>query len=324
MNNNYLAPIVLFVYNRPYHTRKTIEALQKNNLASESNLYIFADGSKQNATKEQIQKVQETRDFIRTVSGFKEVIIEESQKNKGLANSVIYGVTKVINEFGKVIVVEDDIITHPFFLRFMNECLDVYEKREDIFMIGGFNQNFEIPSSYKQHIYLTHRSCSWGWATWKCKWDKADWEVKEYKVLCHNKNMQKRFNRGGNDNFSMLKMQMEGQIDSWCIRWDYSMFLHDALCVIPVNTLVNNSGFDNSGVHCSFMPNDFTASMPDKKEYYFELDPDIRLLKEVENNLKSFLERKNETDTLMWKIRYYLNQVGVYFLCRRLKHLFFK
>ena len=102
-----LAPIVLFTYNRPWHTRQTIEALQKNHLASESVIFIFSDGPK---TKEDEPKVEEVRKFLKTIQGFKQIEIIEREKNWGLAKNIIDGVTKVVNEYGKVIVLEDDII----------------------------------------------------------------------------------------------------------------------------------------------------------------------------------------------------------------------
>ena len=286
-----LAPIILFVYNRPEHTRKTVEALQKNELASESILYVFADGAKPNATQEQLAKINEVREYIESINGFKKVHIEISEKNKGLANSVIAGVTKIIEEYGRVIVVEDDIVTHPFFLRFMNDCLDTYEKRQDIYMIGGYNQNFTFPWWYKKDVYLTWRSCSWGWATWKNRWDNADWEVKGYEEMLNDKSLQQLFNRGGDDNFPMLKCQMEGKCDSWCIRWDYCMFKNNAFCVAPRKTLVNNCGIDGTGVHCGEFPPNYTAPYPSNKNYYFVLEENIKFYPEINERLKSFLRQ---------------------------------
>lgn len=321
ININNLAPVVLFVYNRPNHTRMTIEALQKNHLAKDSILYIFADGAKTSANDEQIASVQQTREYIKTVSGFKEVVIEEAQQNKGLANSVIYGVTKVINLYGKVIVVEDDIVTHRFFLQYMNDCLSAFTNRDDIYMIGGFNHNFEIPSTYSEHIYLTHRSCSWGWATWKNRWEKADWNVSGYIEISKSRKMQKKFNRGGKDNFPMLKMQMEGKIDSWCIRWDYSMFINNAFCAIPIKSLVENCGFDNSGTHCGFVRRNFTAPFPKEDTYYFKINSNLKFSKEIERKLVLFLDKKPETDTIMWKFRHYVAKIGLYNVCKNIKHI---
>lgn len=287
MSDN-LSPIILFVYNRLDHTRQTVEALQKNELAPESTLYVFADGAKEDATAEQRQKVQDVRDYIHTITGFKKIIIEEASRNKGLANSVITGVTKVINDYGKVIVVEDDIVTNPFFLRFMNDCLDVYEKREDIFMIGGHSCNINLPWWYRKDIYIAHRSNSWGWATWVDRWGKADWNVSGFESLKNNPKGISRFNRGGMDMFPMLKAQLEGKIDSWAIRWDYCMYKNDAYCVFPVRTLDYNVGFDGSGVHCGRVVDNFDAQMYDEPTYNIKLPFEIKNYKKVARQFHDF------------------------------------
>ena len=148
-----LAPIILFVYNRPWHTQQTVEALQKNELSSESDLVIFADGPKANATEEQKEKISQVREYTHKISAFKSVTIYEKEINCGLANSVIAGVTEIINKFGKVIVVEDDLVTSRYFLNFMNETLDFFENDEWIFSVSGYNYSSEIlkiPSNYKK------------------------------------------------------------------------------------------------------------------------------------------------------------------------------
>lgn len=245
-----ISPIVLFVYNRPWHTQQTIEALQKNELATESELFIFADGPKANATEEQKEKIRQVREYIHKIYGFKSVTICEKETNCGLANSIIAGVTEIINKFGKAIVVEDDLVTSRYFLRFMNEALGFYEQDKRIYMIGGFNLDFKFPRMYLNDVFIVHRSCSWGWATWKNRWITADWAVSDYSSFANDKIQIDRFCRGGKDMFPMLQKQMEGKLDSWAIRWDYCMYKHDAYCLWPRFSLVNNIGFDGSGVHC--------------------------------------------------------------------------
>lgn len=288
-----LAPIILFVFNRPWHTQQTLEALQQNELAKDSVLYVFADGAKSDADEIQLEGVRKTREIIHMIRGFKEVHIEESEKNKGLANSVIYGVTKTIKQHGKAIVVEDDIVVHPFFLRYMNEALDFYEKDARIFMIGGFRLNFKIPWWYFHDVYIVHRSCSWGWATWKNRWEIADWEVSDYSSFVNNSREIDRFNRGGEDMFPMLQGQMEGRLDSWAIRWDYCMYKNEGYCIWPKYSYVRNIGFDGSGVHCG----------KDNKDYVLELQShnipckisfvkNISYRKRVENAFRSFCNPK--------------------------------
>lgn len=318
-----LAPIILFTYNRPSHTRKTIEALQNNELASESILYIFADGEKENIKPEQKNDIHKVREYIHNITGFKNIIIEEAPTNKGLANSVIYGVTKIINKYGKAIVIEDDIITNPFFLHFMNDCLKVYEHREDIFMIGGFNQRFRFPWWYRKDVYLAHRVCSWGWATWKSRWDKADWEIIDYQKMYEDTQLQTTFNRGGNDLFPMLKAQMEGRIDSWAIRWEYCLYKNNATCIRPRKTLVENCGFDGSGVHCGKVREGYTASPYSCKKYNIKLPKDIRLHNCIEMKFRDTIKpvSNNSTVNFMYRFRRLLATIGLYNYCRKLKHI---
>lgn len=303
-----LAPIILFVYNRKSHTAKTVEALKKNFFAKESVLYVFCDGPKSDATDTQLARVSEVQEFVQHISGFKEVHIERSDINKGLANSVIDGVTKVIKQYGKAIIVEDDIITTPHFLRFMNECLDVYADRHDIFMIGGFNYPFEMPKGYSEDIYVVHRSCTWGWATWKDRWDLADWNVNDYDLMCNNKNLRRRFNRGGRDMFPMLEAQMEGKIDSWGIRWDYSMYKNDGLCVHPVNSLCTNIGFDGSGVHCGISQESLNAELYKSNNYSLKLNWGIEIDKKLEKRFALFQAYGNRS-VFVFYLRIAINKI---------------
>ena len=162
---NKLAPILLFVYNRPWHTRKTVKALKNNELASESELFIYADGAKNNAA---LRQVNEVRDYIKTIDGFKKIIIIEQDENIGLANSIISGVTKVVSEYGKVIVIEDDIFTSPYFLKFMNEALEFYKDKDRIWHVSGWSH--PIDSDNLEDVFISRLMNCWGWATWADKW----------------------------------------------------------------------------------------------------------------------------------------------------------
>ena len=244
-----LSPIILFVYNRPWHTEQTVEALKKNELASENDLFIFSDGPK----IENDENVRKVREYIKTIDGFKSVTIVERDKNLGLANSVISGVTEIIIKFGKVIVLEDDLVTSRYFLKFMNEALDFFKDRNDVFSISGHSYPpsiMKIPRFYKHDVYLSYRFGSWGWATWSDRWDKVDWEIKDYEKFKNDDKMKAEFNRGGKDMSDMLISQMEGRIDSWAIRFDYAHFKNNCYNTRPVKSLVKNTGFDGSGVHC--------------------------------------------------------------------------
>lgn len=280
-----LAPIVLFVYNRPWHTQQTVEALQRCELASGSDFYIFSDGPKDNASSEAKHKISEVRQYIHTIDGFKSIHIQESPQNKGLANSVIQGVSEVIEKHGKVIVLEDDLIVHPFFLRFMNEALEFYKADKRIYSIGGFNYNVKFPDSYQNDVYIVHRAESCGWGTWSDRWDDVDWTIADATAFFKSKRKQRRFNRGGYDMSSMLQAQLNGKIDSWAIRWEYHLYKHNAYCLRPVNTLVMNIGFDGTGVHSGNMDtSDYSAPEYHDTSYLIRLIPNIKPNKQVTRN----------------------------------------
>lgn len=240
-----MAPVVIFVYNRLEHTKTTIVELQKNELASDSDVYIFSDAAKNNSAE---SAVKDVRDYIKNVSGFKSVTLFLAEKNKGLANSVIDGVTKIINQHSKVIVLEDDLVTSPYFLRFMNDSLKYFEDCSNVFSITGYAPPIDIPKDFNNHIYLSFRSSSWGWATWQNRWEKIDWCIANFNKI--SKEEKTLFNRGGNDLYDMLSLQMKGLVDSWAIRWSYAHCKNTAFTIIPVKSYVNNIGIDSSGVHC--------------------------------------------------------------------------
>lgn len=286
-----LAPIILFVYNRLWHTQQTVEALLKCELAKESDLYIFADGPKEDASDETQQKIAEVRQYIHTINSFKSIQIQESPTNKGLANSVIQGVSKIIDKHGKVIVVEDDIVAHPFFLRFMNDALDSYQDNSKIFAISATMEKFQIPTNYKKDVFLTYRFGSWGWATWAEQWHSVNWNIDKYSIIKYPSSKRiKQFCKGGEDLWPMLLSQKNGEIDSWAIRMSYSMNVQNRLCLRPVRSFVNNIGMDGSGIHCG----DNTVSLLslyDKKDYsmFFPLDISIHnaITKEIHSIFRS-------------------------------------
>jgi len=240
-----LTPIILFVYNRPWHTKQTIESLQKNELAKDSDLFIYSDAPK---IEDSIKKVEEVRAYIKTVIGFKNIIIIERYKNFGLAKNIIEGVTEVVEKYGKIIVLEDDLVTSKYFLKFMNEALNFYNDIDKIFVVSGYSHDVKLSKGYDFDVYTSYRSSSWGWATWKDRWSEIDWDIKDYPEFIKNKEKVKKFDKSGNLS-GMLKDQMEGRIDSWAIRRTYSQFKLGKYTVFPVVSLLKNIGMDGSGTH---------------------------------------------------------------------------
>ncbi len=240
-----LAPIVLFVYNRKSHTEQLIRSLVANPLASESKLIIYADGAK---SEQDRKEVEEVRAYIKTIQGFKEIFLVEQKGNKGLAQNVIEGVTEVVNRYGRVIVLEDDLVLSPYFLTFMNQALDLYENEPKVGHIQGcdFTNSTDLP-----YTFLIKWTGSWGWATWKRAWRffNPDGAIL-FKELKQRK-LNKSFDFDGAYPFTrMLQRQVKGENDSWAIRWNASLFLNDILSLNVGRSLVQNRGFDGSGTHC--------------------------------------------------------------------------
>ena len=241
-----LAPICLFTFNRLDETQKTVLALQKNNLAHKSQLFIFSDGWKYDKDKEEIEEV---RAFLKTIIGFKKITIFKSEINKGLANSIITGVTKIINKFGKVIVLEDDLITSPNFLDFMNQALYYYEYNERVFSVSGYSMDLSSLKGSNNDYYLGYRGSSCGWGSWRKEWNEIDWEIKDYEDFKNSKTLIKAFKIGGSDLPGMLKNQMNKTIDSWAIRWCYNQFKKNQFTVFPTISKVESIGFNSSATH---------------------------------------------------------------------------
>ena len=245
-----LAPIVLFVYNRPSHTLKTLEALRKNALANKSILYIFADGPKVYADESTIQKINETRACIRKKQWCKEVIIYEREINLGLADSIIKGVTEIVNKHGKIIVLEDDIVTSKGFLKYMNDALNIYELEEKVMHISGYMYplHLKMPDTIFLNVVTP-----WGWGTWKSAWkyfenDATTLFNKLLQSLFFNQN---DYNVGfGNEFYNQLQANVNGTLNTWAVKWHTSIFLNQGFCLHPGKSMVNNMGFDYSGTHC--------------------------------------------------------------------------
>ena len=239
------APIVLFVYNRLWHTQQTIEALQKNVLAKQSELYIYSDG----ANTEKIQKsVNEVRQYIDKIDGFKSVSIIKRIKNFGLAESIIDGVTTIVNQYGRIIVLEDDMVVSPYFLEYMNEALDQFVDDNRVISVHGYVYPVDI--KLPEAFFLPGADC-WGWATWRRGWEIFEPNGQYLLDELVRRHLIQEFDYNGAYPFSnMLKDQVKGANDSWAIRWHASAFLAGKLTLYPGRSLVHNSGNDGSGTHC--------------------------------------------------------------------------
>ena len=240
-----LSPILLFVYNRPAHTRRCIESLSRNSLAVVSELFIYADGAKDQTVADEVEEV---RQYIRSVQGFKKVILIERNENWGLAKNIIDGVSTQVKKYGKVIVLEDDLVVAPHFLRFMNDALETYQDEPKVGHIQAcdFTQDASLPDTF-----LIKWTGSWGWATWERAWKHFNPNGKELLQELEARKLTYTFDFNGKYGFTrMLRRQIEGKNNSWAIRWNASLFLKDILSLNVGRSLVQNEGFDGSGTNC--------------------------------------------------------------------------
>ena len=282
-----LAPIVLFVYNRPWHTKQTVEALQKNELAKESELFIYCDEAK---NEDAGKSVDEVREYIDKVDGFKKVTIIKREKNWGLADSIIDGVTKIVNEYGKIIVLEDDLVTSPYFLEFMNDGLEFYKDEKKVWHISGWN--YPIENAGLDNVFLWRLMNCWGWATWANRWEYYEKDV--YKTMQEfSKDDIKRFNLDGvEDFFGQVTANYEKKINTWAIFWYATIFKKNGLCLNPTQTFVENIGNDASGANCG-KTDIFTSRLSSLNNIQF-------LSSIIENkisitNLKKFYKQNKKT-----------------------------
>ncbi len=243
------APIIMFVYNRADHFIQVYNALTACKEAKDSDLFIFSDGAKNEAGKEKVNEVRAAVAAIKDSGDFKSVTVTESPVNKGLAASVIAGVTEVINKYGKAIVVEDDCKVSPLFLGYMNKALDFYEGNKKIGSIAGYTPMIDLPEDYKNDVFAAYRSCSWTWATWKDRWEGVDWELKDIKDFYKSPKLIRRLNSNGSDRFMRLYRQTKGNGSSWSVRFGAHLVKNNLLTVYPRYSYNSNIGCDESGVH---------------------------------------------------------------------------
>lgn len=315
------SPICLFTFNRLAETKRTIKALKSNYLSSESELYIFSDGAK---NSQDIDKVKDVREYLKTIRGFKRIHLYESNYNKGLASSIIFGVTKVLKKYNSVIVLEDDLITSKNFLDFMNKALDYYEKEPKIQSISGYALDLGLNNSYNQ-IYFHQRAHSWGWATWKNRWNPEIFK-KEEKIRAMNskKEIQSFGENCGKDIKNMLSQSLNGKIDSWFVWWALNQHQNKAFTVYPILSKTINGGFSKESTHCKGI-DVFSINFDETntREFKFEHPSENA---EISSNFLHYYSLKHK---ILFRIRLLKNAEGISllieeFINRVLKFLFNK
>ena len=277
--NTQLAPIVIFSYDRLEHLIFTITSLKNNFLAKESDVIVYSDGYKSNNKS----KVIDVRNYLKTVRGFNSFKIVERDSNFGLAKNIIEGVSEVIKNHGRIIVLEDDLVTSKNFLTFMNKAIKYYEKRDDIFSVSGYTGNLPSLDKINEDTYLSYRPSSWGWATWIDQWDAVDWNVSDFNNFISDRNKIKEFNIGGIDLTRMLRHFMEGKNNSWAIRWSYAMHKQSKYCIYPSVSKISNIGFGKDATHCKGVNiYDSLIDKDNKEDFFFSdaLNPSDKIAKE--------------------------------------------
>lgn len=301
MKQTKLAPIAIFSYNRPWHLQQTIEALLKNPEAATSDLFIFSDGPKNGLSME---AVKEVRAYIRQVDGFKSVTIIEREQNYGLGKSIIAGVSEVMNEYGKLIVMEDDLVTSPFFLRYMNDALEYYENEDKVISIHGYC----YPMNGLPETYFVKGADCLGWATWQRGWDLFEADGRKLLGQLEQQELLNRFDYFGTAGYSkMLRDQIEGKNSSWAVRWYASALLKDKLTLYPGQSLVFHIGSDGSGTNCRIEDNSLDVVLSDRpvqigttdvSENLFALEQFQHFFRKINN--PSLIRRiKRKTDRIL-------------------------
>jgi FkbM family methyltransferase len=284
-----LAPVVLFVYNRPWHTRQTLEALHANPLSDQSELIIFLDGPKSDASPIELEKIHEVRAIVQEKSWCKSVKLIKSETNLGLAHSIISGVTEIVNQYGKIIVLEDDVFTSPGFLKYMNEALDLYEKEEQVMHISGYM--FPVKGKLPPTFFYNTASC-WGWATWRNRWIHLRDDAQTLFREIYHAHRLKEFNLDNTADFGkQLQDNISGSKETWAIKWYASFFLKNGLALHPYPSLTNNIGHDRTGQHCAsssvFQWDELAHEIPVERISLKESPKARRLMKLFYRNLHS-------------------------------------
>lgn len=245
-------PIILFAYNRPLHTEQVLQALKKNELADQSHLIIYVDGPKDGTAVEQVQQIEEVRRVVQQEQWCATVEYHFAEKNIGCRDSIIQGITQVLEQYEAAIILEDDIVTSPYFLSYMNKCLNFYKNYKSVFSISGMTlpeNQFKIPNDYNYDVYVSLRQLNSGWGTWSDRWELIDWDLSFVGELLNQKSVSQAYKRGGDDLLKMLLEQVDGKSDAWDIQFTYNQFKYHAVSIVPRYSYIDNIGGDGLGTH---------------------------------------------------------------------------
>jgi len=302
--------ITLFVYNRSEHTQEVLKGLQRNNIEK---LYIFSDGPKGKDDGENVKKV---RKIIRNIDWCKTEIIE-SKNNKGLANSVIYGVDYIFKKYNRIIVLEDDCVPSDDFITFMEKCFNKYKNNEKVMNVTGYSLPINIPNNYPYDIFFSYRSSSWGWGTWRRAWKCFDRNKLILEEIKKSSNLRKKINLAGEDLIPMLKNQINGKLDSWAVFWAVNIIKNDGVCINPVRSKIKNIGHDGTGTHCG-INNRYKIKIIKENINLLNLPDEIVINDVIIKRYKIFFHR-NLNSKIKVGILSILKLVGLYNFIKKLR-----
>jgi len=282
------APVALFCYNRPRHLERTLHSLAQNTGAEATPLFIFSDGPRDASDQSAVDAV---REILEDISNKEHVRIIKRDQNQGLAASVISGVSEVIRQYGKCIVLEDDLELSPYFLTFMNQALKTYESDQTVFSVSGYCPPIKIPADYPYEAFRFPRINSWGWGTWLDRWEKVDWEVKNFDSFISGPDQVKNLEQQGKDLPVMLLKQQTGKTHSWAVRFNQAGFNLGMTNIYPVASLVRNRGADSSGTNMK-LSRKFSVSLATLCPKSYPAGTDPRINKSFRNFYKPSLYRQ--------------------------------
>jgi hypothetical protein len=291
--------IALFVYNRPEHTKKVLDGLRRNEIEK---LYIFADGPK---SQEHLSAVKEVRRIIESIDWCQtEVII--SDYNKGLANSIIYGVDYVFERHERIIVLEDDCVPSDDFVGFMEECFERYQNQEEVMNVTGYSFPINLPENYKYDILFSNRGSSWGWGTWRRAWKAFHRDDQLLRKIYNSADLKIKVGQCGDDLLAIGEAQLLGKVDSWAIYWALHIIVNEGICISPIKPKIKNVGLDGSGTHCKASDKfDFDFEFPPVSSVMLKFPPNIQKNSEIIQKIKEAFSLPIPAKKLQVHERYY-------------------
>ncbi len=291
------APVVAFAYNRADKIIGCLKTLEQNPEAKDTELFIYCDGAKSEKGAARVKETRKALHEYEKSANFKSINIIEAPHNKGLAKSIIEGVTATVNKYGKAIIVEDDLVVSRRFLEYMNGALDFYKDNSKIGAISAYTYPIKSLKNYDKDVYMMHKGDCWGWATWSDRWNDAKWADVDFDEYFKDKELRKRFENTENGWDLLMLLQSQGKISSWAVRWVLNLLKNDLKTVYPSSSYVTNAGFDGSGTHSNKSEeNHYFSALTDKKgDIVFEnLDANAVLEKEAavfpRKGLKAFIK----------------------------------